>query len=780
MRRRNATWLRETRTSTDPSLCPSDRLLAHGAPPAGRESVSRTLPPPTPSARVVTVARSSGGTTDGTSVVPLAGVAGEAAPLARFNDGMSQPTTSRIRIGIDTGGTFTDVVALDERTGTLVTTKTPSTPTNPADGFMAGVAKVLDLLERDGGDVSAVSHGTTVATNQLLEGKVGTLGFVTTEGYEFMLEIARQSVPDGYGNSYFWVKPDRIVPVDRIRTVGGRLDHGGHELRPFDEAQAREVARWFRDRGVMTLAVSFLHAYANPDHERRMRDILRQEHPDAVVSISSDVLREYREYERSMTTLVDAAVKPTMARYVDNIRHRLDDVAPGVPFYVMKSNGGVLSADEVVRQPISTVLSGPAAGALGAAMVAHRAGFSQVLTCDGGGTSTDVSVVLDGEPALTTEGTVGSFPSKIPMIDVVTVGAGGGSIAWISPEGTLKVGPRSAGADPGPLCYAKGGTEPTITDAHVVLGRIPPHLLGGEIPLDVDVARTGLARLADTLGLGLEECATGILEISAWNQANALRQVTVRRGLDVRDFTLTTFGGSGSLLLCRLMDILGLATVLVPQNPGNVSAFGLLTVDVKNDYVRTAVARHDDLDLARVQVLYDDLQDQAAEALDREGFPRDEHRYARTADLRYVGQAFEVRVPVAAGAVDTAMVDAAAAAFHASHERLYGYSFRDDPRQQVEWVNLRVSGVGPITRPELSELPPGDGDPARARTGARRVFFDEYVDTPIYWRSDLAPGDVLRGPAVIEEFGSTVPVHPGFVARVDLLGNIVVRKEPVQ
>lgn len=694
--------------------------------------------------------------------------------------GMAQPTPRRIRIGIDTGGTFTDVVALDERTGTLVTTKTPSTPANPADGFMAGVAKVLALLERDGGDVSAVSHGTTVATNQLLEGKVGTLGFITTEGFEFMLEIARQSVPDGYGNSYFWVKPDRIVPADRVRTVGGRLDHHGHELRPLDEAQAREAARWFRDRGVTTLAVSFLHAYANPDHERRMRDILRQEHPDAVVSISSDVLREYREYERSMTTLVDAAVKPTMARYVDNIRHRLDDVAPGVPFYVMKSNGGVLSADEVVRQPITTVLSGPAAGALGAAMVAHRAGFSQVLTCDGGGTSTDVSVVLDGEPALTTEGTVGSFPSKIPMIDVVTVGAGGGSIAWISPEGTLKVGPRSAGADPGPLCYAKGGSEPTITDAHLVLGRIPPHLLGGEIPLDVDAGRAGLARLADTLGLGLEECATGILEISAWNQANALRQVTVKRGLDVRDFTMTTFGGSGSLLLCRLMDILGLAAVLVPQNPGNVSAFGLLTVDVKNDYVRTAVARHDDLDLARTQALYDDLQGQAAEALDREGFLRAEHRYARTADLRYVGQAFEVRVPVAADPVDASVVDAAAAAFHAAHEQLYGYSFRDDPRQQVEWVNLRVSGVGPITRPELSELPPGDGDPARARTGARRVFFDEYVDTPIYWRPDLAPGDVLHGPAVIEEFGSTAPVHPGFVARVDALGNVVVRKEPVQ
>ncbi len=694
--------------------------------------------------------------------------------------GMSQPAASRIRIGIDTGGTFTDVVALDERTGTVVTTKTPSTPANPADGFMAGVAKVLDLLGRDGDDVAAVSHGTTVATNQLLEGKVGTLGFITTEGYEFMLEIARQSVPDGYGNSYFWVKPDRIVPADRVRTVRGRLDHQGRELRPFDEEQAREVARWFRELGVTTLGVSFLHAYANPAHERRMREILAEEHPEAVVSISSDVLREYREYERSMTTLVDAAVKPTMARYVDNIRHRLDDVAPGVPFYVMKSNGGVLSADEVVRQPITTVLSGPAAGALGAALVAHRAGFSKVLTLDGGGTSTDVAVVLDGEPTLTTEGTVGSFPSKIPMIDVVTVGAGGGSIAWISPEGTLKVGPRSAGADPGPLCYAKGGTEPTITDAHVVLGRIPPHLLGGEIPLDVDAARSGLARLADSLGLGLEECATGILEISAWNQANALRQVTVKRGLDVRDFTMTTFGGSGSLLLCRLMDILGVGTVLVPQNPGNLSAFGLLTVDVKNDYVRTAVSRHAELDRARVQALYDELQEQAAEALDREGFPRSDHRYARTADLRYVGQAFEVRVPVGDGPVDPAVADAAAAAVPRAHEQLYGYSFADDPRQQVEWVNLRVSGVGPITRPELAERPPGDGNAARARTGARPVFFEEYVDTPVYWRPDLAPGDELHGPAVIEEFGSTVPVHPGFTARVDALGNIVVRKEPVQ
>ena len=507
----------------------------------------------------------------------------------------------RIRIGIDTGGTFTDVVAFDEDTDELVTTKTPSTPSNPADGFLAGIDKVLGLLGATGADVDAVSHGTTVATNQLLEGKVDRIGFITTEGYEAMLEIARQSVPDGYGNSYFWVKPDRIVPRDRVKGVGGRLDFTGAEVRPFDEDGARAVARWFKAQGITTLGVCFLHAYANSDHEERMRAVLAEEHPDAVVSVSSEVLREYREYERAMTTLVDAAVKPRLSAYVTNIKTRLTALDNRtIPFYVMKSNGGVLSADEVVHQPITTVLSGPAAGALGAALIGKVAGFDRVLTSDGGGTSTDVSVVIDGEPTLTTEGSVGAFPSKIPMIDVVTVGAGGGSIAWLSPEGTLKVGPQSAGADPGPLCYGKGGTEVTITDAHVYLGRIPPHLLGGEIPLDVAAAKDGIEALAEQLALSPEACATGILEISAWNQANALRQVTVKRGLDVRDFTLTTFGGSGSLLLCRLMDVLGIPTVLVPPNPGNVSAFGLLTVDVKNDYVQTHVTLADQLDPAAV------------------------------------------------------------------------------------------------------------------------------------------------------------------------------------
>jgi N-methylhydantoinase A len=693
----------------------------------------------------------------------------------------------RIRIGIDTGGTFTDVVALDEESGELVTTKTPSTPANPADGFLAGIEKVLAVLDAPGDAITAVSHGTTVATNQLLEGKVDRLGFVTTSGYEAMLEIARQSVPDGYGNSYFWVKPDRIVPRDLVRGVEGRLDFTGVEVRPFDEAGAREVARWFRDRGVDTLGVCFLHAYAEPAHEERMREILREEHPDAVVSVSSEVLREYREYERAMTTLVDAAVKPRLSAYVANIANRLTSFSDReIPFYVMKSNGGVLSADEVVHQPITTVLSGPAAGALGAALIAQVAGFDRVLTSDGGGTSTDVCVVVDGVPTLTTEGSVGVYPSKIPMIDVVTVGAGGGSIAWLSPEGTLKVGPQSAGADPGPLCYGRGGVGEgavTITDAHLVLGRIPPHLLGGEIPLDADAARAGVERLAARLGMTPEAAAAGVLEISAWNQANALRQVTVKRGLDVRDFTLVTFGGSGSLLLCRLMDVLGIPTVLVPPDPGNVSAFGLLTVDVRNDYVQTHVTLADRLDPTEVAATYDALTGRARAALLREGFAEEQHGFVRTADLRYFGQAFEVRVPVPEGPFDAALAATVADAFHAEHRTLYGYDFADDASQQVEWVNLRVSGIGPIRRPEIrrSEVEVR-GAPATSLATPQRTrpaCFDPdvgYVDATVVWRPDLATGATVAGPVIIEEYGSTIPIHPGFTVEVDDFRNLVVTR----
>ena len=693
--------------------------------------------------------------------------------------GASGRARGHIRIGVDTGGTFTDIVAVDTVTGNLVTTKTPSTPANPADGFLTGIDKILDLIGSGPTAIESISHGTTVATNQLLEGKVGDLGFITSEGFEFVLEIARQSVPDGYGNSYFWVKPDRIVPADRVRTVGGRLDFRGNEVRPFDRESAVAAVRAFAAEGITTLGVCLLHSYANDAHERAMLEVIREEMPGAVVSLSSQVLREYREYERSVTTLVDASVKPRVGAYVAGIAERLAELDPErtIPFSIMRSNGGVLSDDEVVHQPISTVLSGPAAGALGAAVIAAKAGYPSIVTCDGGGTSTDVTVIQNSRPTLTTEGRVGSFPSKIPMIDVVTVGAGGGSIAWISPEGTLKVGPQSAGADPGPLCYRKGGTEPTITDAHLVLGRIPPHLLGGEIPLDEAAAREGITALAGKLDLSAESCAAGILEISAWNQANALRQVTVKRGLDVREFPMVTFGGSGSLLACRLMDILRLPAVLVPPNPGNVSAYGLLTVDVRNDYVQTHVARHDTLDLDAVGAIYHELTTKAADALRREGFADADQVFERTADLRYFGQAYEVRVACPDGPITREWADRVAAAFHEGHRALYGYDFAGRADQVVEWVNLRATGIGPIPRPEIGEIFSASGDVDRAVLETRRVYYDQWTDATIYDRAKLGAGDRISGPAVVQEFGSTVPIHPGFIAEVDRYGNLIITRD---
>ncbi|MGH2751130.1 MAG: hydantoinase/oxoprolinase family protein [Actinomycetota bacterium] len=688
----------------------------------------------------------------------------------------------KLRIGIDTGGTFTDVVAFDEASGEIVSTKTPSTPSDPSDSFMTAVAKVLEQMEATGAELTTVSHGTTVATNALLQEDFAGLGFITTDGFRHVLEIARQSVPEGYGNSYFWVKPERIVPLHFVQEVPERLDAGGRVVHVFDEEKAVAVARWFRDRGVNAVGVCFINSYVNPAHEQRMSEVLRAEHPDCAVSISSDVLREYREYERSVTTLVDAFVKPRVSGYVAGIKSRLDDFTASerdksVPFYVMKSNGGVMSAAEVSDQPITTILSGPAAGVLGAALVAELAEFDRVLTLDAGGTSTDVSVVRGNEPTMTTEGAVGRWPVKVPMVDVVTVGTGGGSIAWVGPDGGLKVGPRAAGADPGPLCYRRGGTEPTATDAHLVLGRIPPALLGGEVALDLDAARSGIELLAGEIGLGPEDCAAGVLEIAAWNQANAIRQVTVRRGLDVRDFAMIAFGGSGPLNACRLVDLLDLDAAIVPPDPGNLSAFGLLTVDVRNDYVQTFVRRHGDAEPAELAAVFESLESQATKALDNEGFVRGDHVLARSADLRYLGQAFEVRVGAPPGPVDGGFILDVVARFHDEHERLYGYCYRDGSHA-VEWVNLRATGVGPITRPVLQELPAADGDASRALTGERRAYFDgSWQTTTVYDRPLLRAGDVVSGPAVIEEFGSTLPLAPGFAGRVDARAGVVVRRK---
>ncbi len=683
------------------------------------------------------------------------------------------------RLALDTGGTFTDVVAFDEQTGAVHTTKTPSTPADPSVGFMAGIHKIARQAHFGLDEVGAVSHGTTVATNALLseEGSFPGLGLIVTRGFKYLLEIARQSVPQGYGNSYFWVKPERIVAVHNVQEVAGRVNFRGVVLTDFDEAEAEAAAAWLRDHDVDAVGVCFLHAYANGDHERRMREVLARSHPRAAVSISSEVLPEYREYERAVTTLVDAFVKPRIARYVGEIQARVErEIGPATPFYIMKSNGGVISAREVAGQPITTMLSGPAAGALGAALLAQVAGYSSILTLDGGGTSTDVAVVEGGLPHLTTEGRVGRFPVKVPMIDIATVGAGGGSIAWLAQDGRLKVGPRSAGAEPGPMCYGRGGDQPTVTDATLLLDRIPPHLLGGEVPLDLQLAEHGIESLASGLGLSRDAAAAGVLEIAAWSQANAVRQITVKRGLDVRDYVLVAFGGSGPLQAGRLVDILGLQAALIPPNPGNVSAFGLLTVDLKNDYVATAVQRNDRLDFAQLNALYGALETQARDALTREGFAPEQMQLARSADLRYFGQASEVRVDVGSGLLDRAFADAAVERFHAAHDKTYGYSYRaSQPPQAIEWVNLRVTGIGPIERPPVRPLAARAA--GSAFTGRRHVYFaTTRVDTPIYARARLQPGDCLAGPAIVEEFGSTTVVFPAQQASVDDFGNLMLRR----
>jgi N-methylhydantoinase B len=691
---------------------------------------------------------------------------------------------ARLRIGIDTGGTFTDVVAVDEATGEIFATKTPSRPEDASLAVLEGLQKILQRAGAPASEVAAVSHGTTVATNALLEERFDGLALVTTEGFRHVLEIARQSVPQGYGNSYFWVKPERIVPLHRVREVPERLSHRGEVLRELDEAAAGEVGRWCRRQGIAAIGVSFIHGYANAAHERRMRDILAREHPAAHVSISSDVWPEYREYERTVTTLVDAFAKGHVAGYVERIGARLEgELGPGVPFHVMKSNGGVISAREVVSRPITTILSGPAAGALGAAFLARAAGFERILTMDAGGTSTDVCLVEGGEPGLTTDGAVGRFPVKVPMIDLVTVGTGGGSIAWRAPEGGLRVGPASAGADPGPMCYGRGGTRPTVTDAQLVLGRIPPRLLGGEVSLSPDLARKGIEALAAELDLTPERTAEGILEIAAWNQANAVEQMSVKRGLDPRDYTLVAFGGSGPLLAGRLVDLLGLRAALIPASPGTVSAFGLLTVDLKNDYVQTSVQHHARLDLALLNRHLARLESEAMAALAREGVPESARRLVRLADLRYFGQAWEVTVELPAGALDAARAAETVARFHAAHQKRYGYSYRSDhagttgSRQGVEWVNLRVVGEGITGRPAPRPAPAGDGRAERARTATRPVFFEGGpIECAVYDRARLQPGDRLAGPAIVEEFGATTVVYSGQRVEVDGFGNMILTR----
>jgi len=672
-------------------------------------------------------------------------------------------------IALDVGGTFTDVALVHQASGRLWVTKTPTTPHDPSAGFMAGIDRALQLAGIEAAALRHVLHGTTTATNAILEGKGAAIGLLTTAGFRDVLEIGRHDIPRR-ANMFAWVKPARPVAPELIFEIGGRVTVDGAEIEPLDEEAVRAAARRLRAAGVDSIAVCFLHSYANPAHERRARALLLEEHPGGAVSLSSEVLPVFREFERSMGTVLNAYVQPLVGRYVARLVGELRPRGIGAPLSIMKSNGGVIGADVVRTQAIHTALSGPAAGVIGARRIGEAAGFDDLISVDVGGTSADVCLVRGGEAEVTTEGRVGAWPLHVPMIDIHTIGAGGGSIARVTEDGTLTVGPESAGAQPGPVCYGAGGEEPTVTDAHLVLGRIPSHLLGGEIPLDVERARRAIEEhVARPLGLPLAAAAQGILDILNNNMVGALRLVSVERGYDPRDFVLVPFGGAGPLHGADLATLLGMRTVVVPRHPGVLSTFGLLGTEVRNDYARTSLQKPPDYDIGAVAAVYADLEGQARDWLVAEGVAPSARRLTRMADLRYRHQGFELTVPWPERDLD---LDALLARFHARHRQLYTYALADAP---VEIVTLRLAAAGRVRRFTLPSLP--RRRMAAARPPRRRVHFPGagWTMCPSVDRERLGVGAVVTGPAIVEQPDTTTVVPPGHRARVDRVGNLVIQ-----
>ncbi|MEQ9061961.1 MAG: hydantoinase/oxoprolinase family protein [Gammaproteobacteria bacterium] len=682
------------------------------------------------------------------------------------------------RLAVDIGGTFTDIVALEESTGRLRLAKVPSTPRDPAEGFINGIAQVM----RDGNiaasDIAAVFHGTTVATNAILERKYAPLGLVITRGYREALEVARQTVPGEFGDITWWIKPERVVPLELVREVEGRLDVNGRELVAIDEEAVRALAAEYRALGIDAIAVSLLHSYRNPAHEQRVRELIREVYPDCFISISSDILREYREYERTNTTCLNTALMPLLSRYHDKLADHLRRHGIGAPFYIMRSSGGLAQAEEISRQPITAALSGPAAGVISACHFARLSGFDNLICFDVGGTSADICLVENGTPRMLTEGRVDIYDVKTPMIDIHTVGAGGGSIAWLAGGRSLKVGPDSAGADPGPACYGRGGDQATVTDANAVLGRLTGDLAGGGVALDRARAEAVVEPIANALGLDLVTAADGILRIAIENMAAGIRTVSVKRGRDPRDYVLVAFGGAGPLHACYLADWLGLRQVLVPPSPGVTSAYGLLLTDVRIDLVHTDVQREDRLDRARVGSGLAELEERVRGRLSSEGFGPAHVALTHFVDLRYGGQAYEIRTPLEESNGDAAAgIDAAFTAFHAAHRDLYGYSY--EGREVVDLVNVGVTGLGLLERPRVPAASAGGASPEAALRAHAEVYFPQSrgrVSCPVYSREKLRAGNIVEGPAIVEQYDSTTVINPGWHGRTDEWGSLVLSR----
>ncbi|GGQ22599.1 hydantoinase/oxoprolinase family protein [Streptosporangium pseudovulgare] len=678
-----------------------------------------------------------------------------------------------LRIGVDTGGTFTDIVVYDEATGAVHVRKVSSTPADPGLAIVEGVESALEQIGGRGmGEVSYFAHGTTVGTNALLTHRGARTGVITTRGFRDLLELGRGRRPDLYD-----LQADKAVPFaarDLRLEVTERVRHDGRVEIALDEQEVRAAAKTLREHEVEAVAVCFLYSFLRPEHEQRAGEILAEELPGAHISLSSRVLPEFREFERLSTVVTNAYVGPVVARYLERLRGRLAERGLTAVPHVTQSNGGILPFQAAEAMPVRVVLSGPSTGVVGAAGICAGAGHPDIITFDMGGTSSDISLVQNGVPKVTTGMELDGRPIRTPMLDIHTVGAGGGSLAHVDAGGHLKVGPASAGADPGPACYGKG-SEATVTDANVVLHTLnPAHLLDGRMAIDEQAARAAVGRVAERVGLGVEEAAEGILRVVTANMARAIRVISVQRGYDPRDYTLVPFGGAGPLHASRLARELGMRTVLVPPTPGAQSALGLLMTDVRADFSRTRIQPFREDSARRLGALYEELDGEARDWFEQEGVEAAERSVLRTAELRYAGQNYEIPVPVPDGPITEETVLAVLTAFAAEHRRLYGYDAPGDP---VEAVTLRLQATGSVPRAELPREEAAGPDAAASLIGTRAMHVPElggYVEVPVHRREAMRPGNRLEGPAVIEQMDTTTVLLPGDRLTVDAHSNLVI------
>ncbi|WP_445657891.1 hydantoinase/oxoprolinase family protein [Achromobacter sp. NCFB-sbj8-Ac1-l] len=676
------------------------------------------------------------------------------------------------RIGIDVGGTFTDFTMIDEDRGVVHFHKVPSTPQDPSEAIATGIGQMLADHGVSPSQVSHVGHGTTVATNLIIERKGARVGLITTQGFRDVLEIGRQTRPHLY--DYSVGKPPVAVPREFRVEVRERINAQGDVLTALDSEQVRAAARKFAQAGIDAVTICFLHAYRNPAHEQAAARIVAEEMPDAYVSLSSEVLPEFREYERLSTTVLNAAVGPKMARYLERFLQRVRELDIAHEPHTIHSNGGLMSIATVRQYPVRTCLSGPAAGVVGAAAVGRAIGSLNLVTFDVGGTSTDVSLICDGRPLFTSHRQVAGYPVKTPMVDIHVIGAGGGSIAWLDDAGALKVGPHSAGAVPGPVGYGRGGTEPTITDAEIALQRLNPvALLNGRMPVHAEAARQVIdARVAQPLGLDRETAAEGILRIAAANMSRAIRAVSTERGYDLSQFALYAYGGAGPLHAVEVAEECGIPVVIVPQEPGTMCARGILLSDISFDFVRSEISLASEATWAGVSAIFEGLRGQAERWLDDERVEPSLRLTRSAIDARYEGQNFEVQVSLddtgAGGYVEFAR------RFNEAHEREYGYTVED---RKVQIINCRMQAVGQVVKAPLAPRHVG-GTLQEARIGERRAYFGAHhgwLDTPVYDRERVPTGVRFTGPALLEEMSSTTVVGAGQDVVVDEFGNLIIR-----